>query len=88
MKRRNAAIIVALLTAISPMSGFVRASQEITRECRDVEGHLLYIVRGEEVRTPSNLLLGTVKNGDVRDSGNRLLAHGGDAGLLYCLTRK
>ena len=67
---------------------FAAGSQEVIRECRDPAGLLLYKVRGDEVITPNNIRLGTVKNGEVRDSANRLLARGGDPGLLYCLTRQ
>jgi hypothetical protein len=51
--------------------------------CTDAEGHILYTVDVYRVTGPQGQFLGTCKNGEVRDSSGRLLAHHGDAGLLY-----
>ena len=90
-------IIYFLILTVSATSivllSHVAAGWEEMRECRDPAGNVLYRVRhtamrGDEVVAPNNIVIGMIKNGEVRDSGNRVLARGGDAGLLYCLTRK
>ncbi len=88
MKTIRYFILTGFVASIASLSYLAAGSQGVIRECRDPAGHLLYRVRGHEIIAPNNLLIGTVENGEVRDSGNRLLARDGDPGLLYCLTRQ